>query len=413
MLMVECILAKTLWIVSGGAEAVPGIKRAKALGYYVVVSDGAENAPGFEFADDSVVVSTYDVSACVAAAKDYNQEKRKIDGVICMSADVPLTVATMAYELGLPGIPIETAKLSMDKIKMKECFLKNGIPTAWFCAIESAEHLVQIVSEKKIPLIIKPADSRGARGVLRLTESVFLPWAYENALKYSPTGRVMVEEFLEGDQVSTEAIIIEGKGYTFGFADRNYEYLQRFSPNIIENGGDQPTKLNKSEKISIEDTAISAARSLGLSTGIAKGDMILTTEGPKVIEIATRLSGGWFSTDQIPLSTGVDLIGLAIRIATGEKIADEELIPKHQIGVAIRYFFPEQGKIVSISNIDKYEKMEWVYKIGMFVDVGDVVEDVTNHTKRAGFVITTGNNKQEAVTRAQEVVNNIIIKTEK
>ena len=408
-----CILVKTLWIVSGGAEAVPGIKRAKELGYYVVVSDGAENAPGFAFADDKVVVSTYDVSASVAAAKEYHQRKRQLDGVICMSADVPLTVASIAYELGLPGIPIETAKLSMDKIKMKERFLKDGIPTAWFCAIESAEHLAQVVSEKKIPLIIKPADSRGARGVLRLTETVSLPWAYENALKYSPTSRVMVEEFLEGDQVSTEAIIIDGKGYTFGFSDRNYEYLKKFSPYIIENGGEQPTKLTNLEKESIENLAINAAKSLGLTTGIAKGDMILTKDGAKVIEIATRLSGGWFSTDQIPLSTGVDLIGLAIRLAIGQKIEDDELIPKHQIAVAIRYFFPEQGKIVSISNVEKYEKKEWVYKIGMFMGIGDVVEDVTNHTKRVGFVITTGKDKLEAVKRAQEVVANIIIKTDK
>ena len=101
---------KTLWIVSGGIEAVPGIQRAKEMGLFTVVSDGNPNAPGFELADDFVVVSTYDIDASVEAAKKYHRTVRHVDGVICIAADVPLTVSYIAAELGLPGIPIESAR---------------------------------------------------------------------------------------------------------------------------------------------------------------------------------------------------------------------------------------------------------------------------------------------------------------
>lgn len=150
---------------------------------------------------------------------------------------------------------------------------------------------------------------------------------------------------------------------------------------------------------------------MGITTGIAKGDMVLTKDGPKVIEIAARLSGGWFSTDQIPLATGVDLVGTAIKLALGEKVEEEDLIPQYQKGVAIRYFFPESGRVRQISNADKFACMPWVHRLGFFVKPGDVIKSVTNHTKRAGFVITTGETRDQAIERAVRVANAIAIET--
>jgi biotin carboxylase len=142
-----------------------------------------------------------------------------------------------------------------------------------------------------------------------------------------------------------------------------------------------------------------------------KGDMVLSSRGPVVIEVAARLSGGWFSTNQIPLATGVDLIGAAIKIALGEEVADSELTPKYWKGVAIRYFFPEPGTIRNIKYVEKFKDVPWVHKLLFFSKVGDIVEPITNHTKRTGFVITTGDNRNLAVQRAEEVVNTIKIET--
>lgn len=402
---------KTIWIVSGGSEAVPGIRRAKDMGLHVVVSDGNPNAPGAVLADDFVLASTYDVGATVEAAKRYYRERRPVDGVISVAADVPLTVASVAAELGLPGIPVETAQLASDKLAMKQRFAERGIPIPWFQAVESPEHLHELIRQRDFPLVIKPVDSRGARGVLRLSEKADLDWAFRHARDNSPTGRVMVEEYLPGPQISTESLLLPGKAYTPGFSDRNYEFLECFSPYIIENGGEQPSVLSPSDQEAVKRCAEAAGRAMGIETGIAKGDMVLTSEGPKVIEIAARLSGGWFSTDQIPLATGVDLVGAAIRVALGELPSAEELTPRYQQGVAIRYFFPEPGIITAIHDVEKARRIPGVYKLDFFLGPGELVEPVTNHTKRCGYVITSGTDRSEAVRRAAEVISTIRIET--
>lgn len=155
-----------------------------------------------------------------------------------------------------------------------------------------------------------------------------------------------------------------------------------------------------------------AGRALGIVTGSVKGDMAWTARGPCVIEIAARLSGGWMSTDQVPLGTGVDLIGCAIRTALGERVAAEDLRPRCHRGVATRYFFPSPGRVVSIDRADRFATTPWVHRLGFFVKPGEVVQPTTDHTKRAGFVITIGASRDEAVERARSVVEAVRIRTE-
>ena len=404
-------MTKTIWIVGAGVEAIPGIKLAKKLGLNVIVSDGNPNAPGLKFADKSVITSTYDVEGTVSAAHEYHQNVNHIDGVICIATDVPLTVASVAEKLNLSGITTETARKCSDKFLMKESLLAGGIPISWFSLIKSVSELRSIISERGSSLVIKPVDSRGARGVIRITESLDLEWAFEYAKSISPTSRVMVEEFLEGQQYSTETIIMDEKNVTVGFAERNYEFLEELSPSIIENGGQQPAKIGKKELDSIVKLVEKSSQILGISNAISKGDVVMTKDGPKIIEIAPRLSGGYFSSDQIPLATGINIIEIAIRLSLGEKINKDKLFFRDQNAVAIRYFFPKPGKITSISNIDLFKNKSWVHKLDLFFGVGDVLEKIIDHTKRCGFVITTGNTRDEAVQRAKMVVKNVQILT--
>lgn len=402
---------KTLLIISGGVEAVPGIKLAKKMGLHVVVSDINPNAPGFALSDDHIIASTYDVDETVLAAEKYNRSVRRIDGVICIASDVPLTVASVASALGLPSIPVSSAALAANKMAMKRCFLDAGIPSPWFSLVSSVDQLIRAVEERGYPLVIKPTDSRGARGVLRLTDGVDLKWAFKHSLQFSPSSQVMVEEYLQGKQISTESMLLSGQCETPGFIDRNYEYLDRFAPYIIENGGQQPSCLNDDERESVCRVAENAGRAIGIKEGVVKGDMVLTDKGPKVIEIAARLSGGWMSTDQIPLGTGVDFVGSAIRLALGEEIDIEDLRPRYRNGVAIRYFFPEPGVIKDISGLNEFQLQSWVHRLCLFAEVGDVIEPVTNHTKRAGFVITKAKTAEMAVELANRVTNDVKIRT--
>ena len=167
------------------------------MGLHVVVSDGNPSAPGFQYADDAAVVSTYDIGGTVEKAIQYNRDKRPINGVICIAADVPLTVANVASALDLPGIPVKTAELASDKIAMKDKFIQMQIPIPWYSPLESLEHLQNVIRERKGQFVIKPVDSRGARGVLQIDESSSdLESLYDFSLQFSPSKRLIVEEYL-------------------------------------------------------------------------------------------------------------------------------------------------------------------------------------------------------------------------
>lgn len=405
-------MSRTLLIVSAGVEAVAGIEIAKSMGLHVVVSDVNPDAPGFAVADDQLLASTYDVDATVAAACGYHEQVRPLDGVMCIASDVPLTVANVAAALGLPGISVESAQLATDKLAMKERFAADGVPIPWFSHVNSIENLNEFIAAQGLPLVIKPADSRGSRGVLRLSPEVDLDWAFRAARGHSPTSRVMVERFLPGPQVSTESLVIDGQAFTPGFSDRNYEYLERFAPHIIENGGQLPSHLNADTQLAVRDLVHQAAASMGIRNGVVKGDIVVTDGQPHVIELAARLSGGYFCTHEIPLNTGVDLVGAAIRQALGERVDPKELTPKWNRPVAQRYLFPSPGMVTAVEGADRFVDHPDIAYLEIRTKPGDSIGPVDSHPARAGVVITTGETVESAVSMAKNVIDGIQVLVE-
>ena len=391
-------MRKTLLIVSGGVQATHGIKRAKELGFHVVVSDRNPNAPGFAIADDRIIASTYDPKETLAAALEYHTNTRPIDGVITIGCDVPLTVATVADRLSLPGIPVEAAELAQDKLAMKRRFAEAGIPVPWFAPLPDADALKRAVKQRGHDLVVKPIDSRGSRGVQRLKPGANLDTVWETAAAQSPTRRVMVEAYLPGPQISTESILIEGEGFTPGFSDRNYEYLDRYAPYFIENGGDLPSHLDEATQEAVKRTAEAAGRALGISTGNIKGDLVVVEGKPYVIELAARASGGYFCTREIPLNTGVDFIGAIIKLAVGERVAAEDLRPRHLTPIVQRYAFPEPGRVKTITGLNDAKSIPGIEEVVVTVAPGDVVSPPTHSGCTAAMVLATG--KTVAAARA-------------
>lgn len=401
---------KTIWLVGGGFESVPGIDRARGMGLRVAVSDGDPDAPGLAAADFPIVVSTYDVEATVDAMRCHLAAGGRIDGVCSVAADVPVTVAVAARELGLPGIPVQAAQRSMDKLAMKDVLASHGVPIPEYSAIRDVKDLRDWVNRFE-DIVIKPVDSRGARGVLRLSRKSDLVWAFEESLRYSPSGRILAERFMLGPQVSTEGLLIEGRSFPIAVNDRNYEALEAFHPFLIENGGSHPSFLSNSDQRALSEYALEAGRALGVSSGVVKGDMVLTAEGPKVIEVALRLSGGFFCTHQIPLATGVDLVGTVIRMSLGAPIDEDALRPRFSRGVAIRYLFPTPGNVVEVRGVEDLRGSPGIEMVRVDVEVGEAVGNPRNHTQRGGCVLSSGADAAEAIALAEQAVASICIET--
>jgi len=201
--------------------------------------------------------------------------------------------------------------------------------------------------------------------------------------------------------------VLDGVAHTPGFADRNYEYLERYAPHIIENGGQLPSHLSDSTQQAVRDLVQQAARSMGIQNGVVKGDIVVTDSKPYVIELAARLSGGYFCTHEIPLNTGVNLVGAAIRQALGERINPLELVPKRNRPVAQRYFFPTPGVVQSIVGVDVFANNPEIAYLEIRVKTGESIGKIDSHPARAGVVITTGDTRDRAVALAENVVSTV------
>jgi biotin carboxylase len=404
-------MGKTILIVSGGIEAADAAKRAKEMGLYVVVSDRDPEAPGFAFADSCIIADVYGADETAAAADRFNRKIRKIDGVICVAADAPQTTAAVAKRLNLPGLSPESARIACDKLAMKERFLAAGVAIPWFSPVATPQALQRMAIERGRDLVIKPVDSRGSRGVQRVAQVADLDKAFALAREHSPTQRVMVEQYLDGPQVSTESIVVNGRCFTPGFSDRNYEFLERYAPFFIENGGDLPSHLPADTQAKVREMVARAAQALGIVNGTVKGDIVVHNGEPHIIELAARLSGGFFCTREIPLNTGVDFIGAAIKVALGESVSAEELEPKEFTPVIQRYAFPKPGRVTSVAGADEARKIPGIAEVVVTAKPGDVIPPAGDKRPSGAMVLATGTSRENALAAANDALSHIRIVT--
>ncbi len=350
---------KILIIIGGGLEQKKAYQIAKKHGAVIVSTDINSKCPCATYADHFIKTSTRDYKQTISKLKEFFfTSKLKPDGVMTIANDVPLTVAHVANFFGLPGMSIETAQILQRKDLMKELFAANNIKTSKWIVTDDTSEIKNFMLDKK-KIVIKPLDGRGALGVYLLTKDDQIDLLLSKSLDISKENKVIVEEFTEGIQLSSESMILNGKVFTPAIAHRNYSRIKEFLPHIIEDGGDIPAPLNNKTLNIIDEVILNISRALKINNGIIKGDLIITKTGEVfVVEVAGRLSGGLFASHQIPLTTGVDLVEAEINRSIGIEINPSELTPKFKKSSCIRYIFPQTGTIKNIKGLSKIYKIK-------------------------------------------------------
>jgi biotin carboxylase len=154
-----------------------------------------------------------------------------------------------------------------------------------------------------------------------------------------------------------------------------------------------------------------AAAALGIVNGTVKGDIVVHNGEPFVIEMAARLSGGFFCTREIPLSSGVDFVGAAIKVALGEIPTPEELEPSLSVPVVQRYAFPKPGRVISIRGAEEARNVPGVTDVIVTAKPGDVIPPAGDKRPSAAMVLATGGTRDEALGNANEALARIHIET--
>ncbi len=396
---------KKLMILGASILQLPAIKKAKQMGLQVVAVDMDPDAIGFK--EDGIikeVISTIDIPKVVEAAK-----RNMVDGVITLASDMPMrTVAAVAEELGLVGISCDTALKATNKVLMRKALLEHGVPIPRFFRASDRDEYEWVTSQFTSPFIVKPADNSGSRGVVKISDrndKMAIYDAYDYSRANSRNGDIIVEEFMEGPEVSVETLTIDGECYVIQITDK----LTTGAPNFVEMGHSQPTRLDGKTVDKIMSVAKAANEAIGITNSPSHTEIIVTSEGPKIVELGARLGGDCITTHLVPLSTGIDMVECCIKIAISEK---PDIERKWNKGSAIRYFNQHAGVIRSIEGLQQARNIDGVCDLEIVHGIGDTITEINNSAARMGFVIAQADNADSAVDICERAKTTISVEVQ-
>lgn len=398
-------MKRNLIIIGGGLLQLPLIETAKRMNLSTIVFDMDSEAVGMKAADLAITMSTRDTDGCVREAKRLIQTM-PIHGAITAGTDASRSVAAIAAALDLPGIRYSSAEAASNKVLMRRTLERNGVPVPRFFAVWSLKEARDALDELGTPAVLKPAENMGARGVIKINSRDELQRAYRHTKRFATTGELIIEEYMEGAELSIDALAWNGQIVITGVADR----IIQGEPYFIEIGHNMPSALSPSIIKEAEAVMKLAMQAIGIHTGAGKGDLKVTKDGVKVGECAARLSGGFMSSHTFPLWSGVDLYRAAIRIALGEEPGDLTQVAN---GVCIeRGVLATPGKITSIDGFDQMRSIPGVEDVILTKQIGSVLQPVTSNIDKVGHVIIKARTLEIAQSVANEALNLVQITTD-
>jgi biotin carboxylase len=312
-----------LLLLGGSAQQIPAIEYANNQGYYTVLCDYLPDNPGQHYAKKFYCVSTTDKEAILEVAK-----KEKVDGVVAYASDPAApTAAYVAEKMGLPGNPYKSVETLAYKDKFRKFLSENGFNCPKAKSYSSLENAKKEINQFTFPLMVKPIDSSGSKGVSKVEKIEDFEKAYQVALEHSRGKNIIVEEFVEKDHpymIGGDCFAINGKVEFWGLLNCHRD------PNVnplVPVGKSYPVLVNEDrvalcKKVIQQIVDILKIRFGGFNIEVMfdnKDNMFLIEMGPR--------NGGNMIPDFLQIITGVDLIAATIETALG----NNEISLKHFI----------------------------------------------------------------------------------
>ncbi|MEM9177498.1 MAG: ATP-grasp domain-containing protein [Myxococcota bacterium] len=392
---------RTLLLLGCGREQIEALQIARELGYRTVAFDNDPEAVGRHHADVFARVDLKNETALLGQAELANP-----DGVFVHAAELAVEAATVAEALGLPGLTIESARTATAKQRRIARFAEAGIQTPAYRVLDraaSVEAWQAAAREIGFPCVLKPTDPAGARGVERIDDAAGVA-AYHASRTRFACAHFVCEERLRGLELSTESVRAGGKLLHHAIALRHYDTTESHAPAFIEDGHSLPYALPGPLRAEVERVIERAFNVLGVDEGVLKGDLLIDADGRVfVIEMAARTSGGRFADTVVPLGTGVNILYPLIELAMGDAFSRDWFTPDRAVGVSQRFFLHDApGTVRRWPALRALVAKPWVCAWSIDTDrfrTGHLPR-ITSHRERLGYVICTGETREEADARA-------------
>ena len=368
-------IRKKLAIIGASYLQIPLVEKAKVLGIETICFAWEEGAVCREISDKYYPISVVEKEKILQICK-----KERIDGITSIASDVAVpTVAFVAEKLGLVGNSIKSALYSTNKCLMRNQLFKKGINCPEFWVFSENDSIDDKIFVNKYPLIVKPADRSGSRGVCKVSNLIELNKAIKTAFIESFAKQIVIEKYIDGSEVSVEYISWQGKHYFLSITDK----LTSGSPHFVELAHHQPTMLPSSLCDTIRQMTESGLDALDIKNGASHSEFLISNKGEVyVTEIGARMGGDFIGSELVQLSTGYDFVKGVIDIALGQfqiPVIDK----KTSAGV---WFYTEKTKSVydHILNKDKYPE---IVKAEL---LDEELHPLQNSADRSGYFIYAG-----------------------
>jgi biotin carboxylase len=386
---------KLLMVLGAGVFQCAGIRRAVDAGIRVVTVDNDPASPGHEISGNSLNISTVATSKVLAAAK-----RLKIDGIATFASDVAtLTVAEVASKLGLPGPSVSCVRHLASKTRFRTLQHEQGIPAPEFAICNGKLDFAR-VTKMKAPVICKPTDSSGSRGVTRVEDlsREQIEKAVKIARSFSRSGEVCVEEFVEGVEYGGDAFLRGGR-----FA--NLTITKKHRKAFTVSGHELPSGLDAETSDNIAAAVLRCCHAAGYTDGPLNFDIMLSGDKVVVLEMSPRTGGNGIPT-LISTATDFDTLSATCEYALGR----EPVTQSRPITAAGSMVFgaSQPGVIQQIATGDAIENVPGVVESVISHKRGDLVgafDHGGNALGYAVFELAAGLSYEDMTTRLRAALS--------
>ena len=384
---------KRLLVLGAGPAQLGLLAAARARDLRVMAVDRDTSAPGFRYADRRAIVSTEDESGIERLAG-----AERVDGLIAPGIDWPVAIAArVAERLALPHpISPDTAMLSTSKLRQRERFAGAGVPQPAYEICSGAGEATQAAERIGFPCVVKAPDRQGQRGLTLVRSADEMDEAVRVALDASRSATLIVEEHVEGSEVTVNAFSAGGHFFPLTVTDRLTAPLPAFGVALTHVW---PSALEPRQIGSAIEAAAAAAAAVGISEGPSYTQVLVGPEGARVGELAARLGGG-HDAELCRVALGVDLNGAALSAALGEEVPPSALAPVARVGGAcVRFLVPPAGELREVIGMEEAFAQEGIRGIRIYRRPGHRFGEFRRGADRAGAVLAVGASREEALER--------------
>lgn len=404
---------KTVMLLGGSNIQMSAAVRLKQMGCRVILADYTPNPPAAAISDEHVKISTFDADSCIRAAREY-----RVDGVVTLGTDQPVyTAALVADALRLPSpISVDAAFKATNKRAMKGAFARFGVPCVPFAFLGEGDgaHALAALAP---PLVIKPLDSQGQRGIFKMASAAQAVERLAETLSFSREREALVESFYPSDELTYSCFVWDGVVYPLTLTDRQ---LVNDPLHIGVCAAHRSPSVRANRAPEVERIAEGVAEALGVMRGPLYIQFLVGEKGVLVNEAACRI-GGAFEDFFIPYVAGFDLLDAVLRLALGEQPDLSALAHPLRDGgaqVSVQMLFCRPGKIARMTSIEEMRNLPGVLTAGYNYKVGDELQRLQNATARFGYcALATRAGDMDALVREMyrvlrvedEAGNNLVI----